>query len=571
MSKNKLHVPLIAAMTVFFVVALGAVALADNVQNDVVAGGNDTFVEGGSSTVNYRIAANSGDGETGCNATTSSPATVTIILPAGVTATPGSLSFTSCSTDKSVVFGSSTPGDYEITASVSDTGAGSYNTNPAKFTLHVLTAPPPSDTTPPVITPTVVGTLGDNGWYVSDVTVSWLVEDGESAISSSTGCDPTTINADTAGTTLTCEATSAGGTSSQSVTIKRDATAPTILGSASPAANTNGWNNTDVTVSFTCGDNLSGVASCGPNTTLTSEGAGQSASGNAMDNAGNSASTTVSGIDIDKTDPTASGSAAPAANSNGWNNTDVTVSFSGSDGLSGVDFCSAPVTLSAEAAGQSASGTCTDKAGNVSATATASGINIDKTAPDVSLVGGPQEGQSYYFGSVPAAPTCSASDTLSGLDGSCTVSGYGTVVGTHTVTASASDLAGNSASATATYTVLAWTLNGFYAPVDMNGVWNTIKGGSTVPLKFDVFAGPTELTDPSVVDSFTVKGVACPVTGIVTDDIEMTTTGSTTLRYDDVAGQFIQNWQTPKKPGACYQVTMKTDDGSAFSALFKLK
>lgn len=571
MSKNKLHVPLIAAMTVFFVVALGAVALADNVQNDVVAGGNDTFVEGGSSTVNYRIAANSGDGETGCNATTSSPATVTIILPAGVTATPGSLSFTSCSTDKSVVFGSSTPGDYEITASVSDTGAGSYNTNPAKFTLHVLTAPPPSDTTPPVITPTVVGTLGDNGWYVSDVTVSWLVEDGESAISSSTGCDPTTINADTAGTTLTCEATSAGGTSSQSVTIKRDATAPTILGSASPAANTNGWNNTDVTVSFTCGDNLSGVASCGPNTTLTSEGAGQSASGNAMDNAGNSASTTVSGINIDKTDPTASASAAPAANSNGWNNTDVTVSFSGSDGLSGVDFCSAPVTLSAEAAGQSASGTCTDKAGNVSATATASGINIDKTAPDVSLVGGPQEGQSYYFGSVPAAPTCSASDTLSGLDGSCTVSGYGTVVGTHTVTASASDLAGNSASATATYTVLAWTLNGFYAPVDMNGVWNTIKGGSTVPLKFDVFAGPTELTDPSVVDSFTVKGVACPVTGIVTDDIEMTTTGSTTLRYDDVAGQFIQNWQTPKKPGACYQVTMKTDDGSAFSALFKLK
>jgi hypothetical protein len=571
MSKNKLHVPLIAAMTVFFVVALGAVALADNVQNDVVAGGNDTFVEGGSSTVNYRIAANSGDGETGCNATTSSPATVTIILPAGVTATPGSLSFTSCSTDKSVVFGSSTPGDYEITASVSDTGAGSYNTNPAKFTLHVLTAPPPSDTTPPVITPTVVGTLGDNGWYVSDVTVSWLVEDGESAISSSTGCDPTTINADTAGTTLTCEATSAGGTSSQSVTIKRDATAPTILGSASPAANTNGWNNTDVTVSFTCGDNLSGVASCGPNTTLTSEGAGQSASGNAMDNAGNSASTTVSGIDIDKTDPTASGSAAPAANSNGWNNTDVTVSFSGSDGLSGVDFCSAPVTLSAEAAGQSASGTCTDKAGNVSATATASGINIDKTAPDVSLVGGPQDGQSYYFGAVPAAPTCIASDTLSALDGSCTVSGYGTVVGTHTVTASVSDLAGNSASATATYTVLAWTLNGFYAPVDMNGVWNTIKGGSTVPLKFDVFAGPTELTDPSVVDSFTVKGVACPVTGIVTDDIEMTTTGSTTLRYDDVAGQFIQNWQTPKKPGACYQVTMKTDDGSAFSALFKLK
>ena len=29
----------------------------------------------------------------------------------------------------------------------------------------------------------------------------------------------------------------------------------------------------------------------------------------------------------------------------------------------------------------------------------------------------------------------------------------------------------------------------------MNGVVNTVKGGSTVPLKFEVFAGTTELTD----------------------------------------------------------------------------
>jgi hypothetical protein len=54
------------------------------------------------------------------------------------------------------------------------------------------------------------------------------VSDAESDISSSSGCDPTTITADTAGTTLTCTATSAGGTSSQSVTIKRDATPPAL-------------------------------------------------------------------------------------------------------------------------------------------------------------------------------------------------------------------------------------------------------------------------------------------------------------------------------------------------------
>lgn len=162
------------------------------------------------------------------------------------------------------------------------------------------------DTTAPVITPSVLGTLGDNGWYTSDVDVSWAVTDPESAISSSSGCGPTNIITDTPGQTLTCSATSAGGTNSQSVTIKRDATVPTISGSRSPEPNGNGWNNSNVTVSFSCGDSLSDIASCGPNQTLTSDGATQSATGTAVDNAGNSASTTVGGIKIDKTPPSVS-------------------------------------------------------------------------------------------------------------------------------------------------------------------------------------------------------------------------------------------------------------------------
>ncbi|MCO5177920.1 MAG: PxKF domain-containing protein [Thermomicrobiales bacterium] len=85
-----------------------------------------------------------------------------------------------------------------------------------------------ADTTAPVITPTVNGTQGSNGWYTSDVTVSWSVVDDESAISASAGCDDAIITEDTAGTTLTCEGTSAGGTASQSVTIQRDATAPIV-------------------------------------------------------------------------------------------------------------------------------------------------------------------------------------------------------------------------------------------------------------------------------------------------------------------------------------------------------
>ena len=128
------------------------------------------------------------------------------------------------------------------------------------------------------------------------------------------------------------------------------------------------------------------------------------------------------------------------------------------------------------------------------------------------------------------------------------------------MTASASDSAtpANTRTETRTYTVDEWTLKGFFQPVDMDGILNGVKGGSTVPLKFEVFAGSTELTNTTAVDGFVVKGIACPGATVATDDIELTTTGGTSLRYDATAGQFIQNWQTPKKAGACYEVTMKT-------------
>jgi hypothetical protein len=118
-----------------------------------------------------------------------------------------------------------------------------------------------------------------------------------------------------------------------------------------------------------------------------------------------------------------------------------------------------------------------------------------------------------------------------------------------------------------------WTLRGFYAPVDMNGVVNTVKGGSTVPLKFEMFAGTTELTDVAVIDTFSAKKVSCStLTGDPLDEIEMVSTGGTSLRYDSTGGQFIQNWQTPKAAGVCYSVTVTTDDGSTIGpAYFKTK
>ena len=186
--------------------------------------------------------------------------------------------------------------------------------------------------------------------------------------------------------------------------------------------------------------------------------------------------------------------------------------------------------------------------------------------PSVSLVGGPANGSSHYFGSVPAAPTCSGSDTLSGLD-TCIVTGYSTLNGPHTVTATATDKAGNTSTTSAAYTVLAWTLKGFYQPTDMSGIINTVKNGSTVPLKFEIFAGPTELTNLSAVLQ-PLKAVPSTCAG-ATDDIEMVSTGATSLRYE--GGQFLYNWQTPKKANSCYVVTVTAADGTSLSATSKLK
>lgn len=82
----------------------------------------------------------------------------------------------------------------------------------------------------PVITSSVdpADPDGQNGWYVGSPTVSFDVSDPDSAISDQTGCAQQTVSTDTVGTTLTCQATSGGGTSSADVSLRRDATPPEL-------------------------------------------------------------------------------------------------------------------------------------------------------------------------------------------------------------------------------------------------------------------------------------------------------------------------------------------------------
>lgn len=114
------------------------------------------------------------------------------------------------------------------------------------------------DSTPPVIAASVSGPHGNGSWYVGAVSVSWSVSDPESAVSSWFGCGPSTIGFDTAGTSLTCTATSAGGTSAQSVTVQVDATPPGVVYSGN--AGTYAVNE-QVTIGCDSSDATSGVAS----------------------------------------------------------------------------------------------------------------------------------------------------------------------------------------------------------------------------------------------------------------------------------------------------------------------
>lgn len=118
-----------------------------------------------------------------------------------------------------------------------------------------------SDTTPPVIVPTVVGTAGLNGWYTSSVTVSWSETDVQSGIASSTGCGTQTLTSNTPGTILTCSATNGTGlTSTVPVTVKIDLTPPVIVPTLTGTLVANGWYTGNVTVSWTMTDPESGIA-----------------------------------------------------------------------------------------------------------------------------------------------------------------------------------------------------------------------------------------------------------------------------------------------------------------------
>jgi hypothetical protein len=311
----------------------------------------------------------------------------------------------------------------------------------------------PVDTTPPVITPVVTGTLGNDGWYRSNVTLSWTASDPESAYEwPGQSCGQRTVTTDTAGVTFTCTTTSAGGVASRSVTIKRDTVAPTLsFGTATPAADASGWQHADVSVPFTANDALSGVFSTSSTNPalITGTGTGLKQTVTVTDRAGNTATFTTPAFNIDRSAPIIQSAVNGLPGNNGWYRDDVQVNWTVTDPDSSVSATSgcANTTVTTDTAGTTFTCTATSGGGSLSSSVT---VKRDATPPVLD------------FGSVSPTPNAagwnngdvsipfSASDATSGVAATSTpnpvvISGSGAALNAQVVV---SDVAGNSATFT---------------------------------------------------------------------------------------------------------------------------
>lgn len=460
---------------------------------------------------------------------------------------------------------------------------GTYGDQPS-WGVH---ADGPADPTPPAIAPYIEGTLGENGWYVGDVSLSWVVTETESPASLLTaGCVNQTIGADQQSTAYTCSATSLGGAEGPvEVEIKRDAHAPSIDCATIPS----GWRADNVTLNCTASDvGPSGLANpadaafqLSTNVADGSETNDASVTARTVaDVAGNEATTGPFTFSVDRKAPIVSlradGDSCTLPGDGGWCRGTQSAGFSAADGGSGLASDGArsrDLTRPNAEEGSAvmiASGLIEDMVGNSAPMLSAGPYKIDSSAPNVSCA---SPAPVFKLGQTGASVSASVTDAISGpVSASVSDAADAGSVGGKTVTVTGYDEAGNSKQASCSYRVV-YDWSGFFQPVDNrdvsgNYILNKAKAGSTIPVKFslagDEGLGVFALNSPSS------GPIACS-SASTTDTIEQySTTTVSGLKYDPLANQYVYNWKTDGRwANSCRQLVVKLIDGSEHRANFQ--
>jgi hypothetical protein len=468
------------------------------------------------------------------------------------------------------------PGDYQLEATCF--GSGGLTTT---YTTLPLTVTSP-DSTPPLVTISLSSPHrgvpdGQGGWFVSGPMAGTVSADdtatGGSNISS-IDCGSLVLTMSGLGTPsasgtfsiaaegvmhISCTATDSAANTSAPVTqdVMLDTQAPSV--SLNPAVDScslpgsNGWCRGTQTAGFSASDAASGVASpctgssCNFTKSTTTEGPAVLVnSGTVCDVAGNCAA----GIDagpykIDATAPTVSRNAEADSCSqpgrNGWCRGTQTAGFTANDGTSGVaspctgsscDFAKSSST-EGSAVTIAASQVC-DVAGNCTGGITVGPFKLDHTAPSLAPTISPSP--VLLHGTATASPN--GTDGVSGVAAqSCGAVDTSSAI-MHTLTCTATDNAGNTASVTVSYLV-GYKILGLFSPVP-NSKW---KQGQTVPVKFAL----ADANGVRIADS-EAQGLLSP-TCRVTFSATGAQSVSGCVKYDTANHQFIYNWKLGQKTG----------------------
>jgi hypothetical protein len=216
--------------------------------------------------------------------------------------------------------------------------------------------------------------------------------------------------------------------------------------------------------------------------------------------------------------------------------------------------------------------TCSDVTGHVGTASFT--VKVDKTAPTLSPVVSPDpvplNGTATVTSGAADAGSGVASQSCGALDTSS--------IGTKSVTCTATDNAGNTASASVSYSVVdsttvTFNFSGYFAPVDNSGpgptyVFNQTNAGKAVPVRFSLngYQGMNILATGYPAS----QAVNCASASTVDTIEETVTAGNSSLTYDPTTDRYSYIWKTDKAwSGTCRKLTIKLTDGTDHVAHFK--